>query len=119
MCWSRCSSRPRVRAISKDSRSLLAEDARLVADGGGKVPAASNVIAGPQTASRASSSVVAPKGLPEETTLRFGAVNDLPGVIALLAHGNVETVAFEIEDGCIRTIYSVRNPDKLRHLTSA
>ena len=59
------------------------------------------------------------QGVPADTTLRFGTVNDLRGVIAFSPDGNVETVPFEIEDGRIRTIYSVRNPDKLRHLSRA
>jgi len=99
-------------------RSLLAEDARLVTDGGGKVQAALNVIVGADRIARFIVAVT-PKGVPADTTLRFGAVNDLPGVIAFSPDGHVETVAFEIDDGRIRTIYSVRNPDKLRHLSRA
>ena len=98
--------------------SMLAEDARLVADGGGKVQAALNVIQGSNRIARFIIGV-GPKGLSEGTTLRFGPVNDLPGLIAHSPDGYVQTVAFEIEDNRIRTIYSVRNPDKLRHLTPA
>jgi RNA polymerase sigma-70 factor (ECF subfamily) len=98
--------------------SILAEDARLVADGGGKVQAALNVIEGADDIARFIMRVGA-KGLPEGTTLRFGPVNGLPGVIAYSPDGNVQTVAFEFEDNRIRTIYSVRNPDKLKHLPSA
>jgi RNA polymerase sigma-70 factor, ECF subfamily len=49
--------------------------------------------------------------------LRFGPVNGLPGLIAYSPDGSVQTVAFEIVDVRVRTIYSVRNPDKLKHLT--
>ena len=98
--------------------SILAEDARLVADGGGKVQAALNVIEGADHIARFIIRVGA-KGLPEGTTLRFGPVNGLPGVIAYSPDGSVQTVAFEFEDNRIRTIYSVRNPDKLKHLPSA
>ena len=98
--------------------SMLAEDARLVADGGGKVQAALNVIDGANRVARFIIGVTT-KGLSEGTTLRFGAVNGLPGLIAYSPDGYVQTVAFEIEDDRIRRIYSVRNPDKLRHLTSA
>ena len=87
-------------------------------DGGGKVQAALNVIVGADRIARFIVGVT-PKGLPEGTTARFGAINDLPGLIAVTPAGSVETVAFEIEDGRIRTIYSVRNPDKLRHLSRA
>ena len=98
--------------------SMLAKDARLVADGGGKVQAALNVIDGANRIARFIIGVRA-KGFSEGTTLRFGLVNGLPGLIAYSTDGSVETVAFEIEDDRIRTIYSVRNPDKLKHLTSA
>ena len=97
--------------------SILAADARLVADGGGKVQAALNVIEGADRISRFIVGV-APKGL-EGTTIRFQSVNGLPGLVGHSPDGSVQTVAFEIEDDRIRTIYSVRNPDKLRHLTSA
>lgn len=94
--------------------SMLAEDARLVADGGGKVQAALNVIHGADRIARFVIGV-GPKGL-SGTTLRFGPVNGLPGLIAYSPDGYVQTVAFEIEDHRIRTIYSMRNPDKLTHL---
>ena len=97
--------------------SMLAEDARLVADGGGKVQAALNVIEGANRISRFIIGV-GPRGL-EGTTLRFRPVNGLPGLIAYSPDGYVQSVAFEIEGDRIRTIYSVRNPDKLRHLTPA
>ena len=31
----------------------------------------------------------------------------------------MQTAAFEIEDGVIRALYVVRNPDKLRHLAAS
>jgi len=49
---------------------------------------------------------------------RFAVINGLPGVIVDAPEGAVQTTAFEIEDGMIRAIYVVRNPDKLRHLVS-
>lgn len=98
--------------------SMLADDARLVADGGGKVQAALNVIEGADRVARFLASVGA-KGLSDETSLRFESVNGLPGLIVYSPDGYVQTVAFEIEGNRIRTIYSVRNPDKLRHLPSA
>ena len=97
---------------------MLAEDARFVSDGGGKVQAALNVINGADRVTRFIVGVTK-KGLAEVSRLRFGPVNGLPGLIAYSTDGSVQTVAFEIEDDRIRTIYTVRNPDKLRHLTSA
>jgi RNA polymerase sigma-70 factor, ECF subfamily len=98
--------------------SMLAEDARLVADGGGKVQAALNVIDGADRIARLIIGVRT-KGLLEGTMLRFGRVNGLPGLIMYSPDGSAQTVAFEIEDNRIRTIYSVHNPDKLKHLTRA
>jgi RNA polymerase sigma-70 factor (ECF subfamily) len=97
---------------------LLAEEARLVTDGGGKVPATLNVIDGSDRVARFIIGV-STKGLAEVTTLRFGPVNGLPGLILHSTDGSVQTIAFEIEDDRIRTIYSLRNPDRLRHLASA
>ena len=60
--------------------NMLAADARLVADGGGKVQAALNVIEGAERISRFIVGV-APRGL-EGTTLRFHPVNGLPGLVS-------------------------------------
>jgi RNA polymerase sigma-70 factor, ECF subfamily len=100
---------------------LLASDARVVTDGGGKVRAALNVIEG---ADRVAQFLVeATRKRPgawwrEDFTLRFGAVNGLPGVIVDAPEGPVQTTAFEIEGDVIRALYVVRNPDKLRHLAA-
>jgi RNA polymerase sigma-70 factor, ECF subfamily len=55
----------------------------------------------------------------DDFTLRFAAINGLPGVIVDAPEGPVQTAAFEIEGDVIRALYVVRNPDKLRHLASA
>ena len=97
--------------------NMLAADARLVADGGGKVQAALNVIEGAERISRFIVGV-APRVGRHDVTLPPRQWAAGPGR-ACSPDGSVQTVAFEIEDDRIRTIYSVRNPDKLRHLTSA
>ena len=38
------------------------------------------------------------------------------GVVTEEADGQLSTTAFDVEDGKITAIYSMRNPDKLRHL---
>ena len=43
-------------------------------------------------------------------------LNGLPGFVFHTPEGT-ETVAFEIAGGTIVAIYSVRNPDKVRHLS--
>ena len=50
---------------------------------------------------------------------RSAMVNGLPGMIFEGRAGVIQTVALEIEDDLVRTIYVVRNPDKLKHLARA
>jgi RNA polymerase sigma-70 factor, ECF subfamily len=98
-------------------RGLLAADARVVTDGGGKVPAALNVIEGADRAARFIVGAVR-KGLPEGSIIRAAAINGLPGLVAYAPNGAVQTVAFEIVDERIRGIYTVGNPEKLSHVVS-
>ena len=96
---------------------MLASDVRVVTDGGGKAAAALNVLDG---ADRAASFLIgaARKGWRDDFTLRFAAINGLPGAIVDSPDGPVQTAAFEFEGGVIRALYVVRNTDKLRHLSS-
>ena len=96
---------------------LLAGDAKLVTDGGGKVAAALNVIDGAERVAAFLAGVVR-KGWTEDTTVRFETINDLPGLIVSGPNGLFQTNAFEIEGDVVKAIYIVRNPDKLRHLVS-
>jgi RNA polymerase sigma-70 factor (ECF subfamily) len=94
---------------------LLASDVRVVTDGGGKAAAALNVLDGADRVARFLVGA-ARKGWREDFTLRFATINGLPGVIVDAPDGAVQTAAFDIEEGVIRALYIVRNPDKLRHL---
>jgi RNA polymerase sigma-70 factor, ECF subfamily len=96
---------------------LLARDVRVVTDGGGKVAAALNVLEGADRAARFLVGA-ARKGWRDDFTLRFATINNLPGVIVDAPEGPVQTAAFEIDDDRIHAVYVVRNPDKLRHLSS-
>lgn len=96
---------------------LLASDAKLVTDGGGKVTAALNVIEGADRVAAFLVGVVR-KGWTDDVTLRFDVINGLPGLMLSDSHGLVQTTAFEIEDDIVTAIYVVRNPDKLKHLAS-
>jgi RNA polymerase sigma-70 factor (ECF subfamily) len=101
---------------------LLASDVRVVTDGGGKVPSALEVIDGAERAARFL--VEAARTRPgawwrDDFRIRFATVNGLPGVVIDAPEGVVQTAAFEIEDGVVRALYVVRNPDKLRHLAGA
>jgi RNA polymerase sigma-70 factor, ECF subfamily len=47
---------------------------------------------------------------------RLVEINGQPGIIQCL-HGNIHSaIALEIVDGCIQSIYSVRNPEKLKQI---
>jgi len=96
---------------------MLANDAKMVTDGGGKVAAALNVIEGADRVAAFVSGVVR-KGWTDDWSVRFDTVNGLPGLLVSGPGGLVQTNAFEIEEGVIKAIYVVRNPDKLRHLAS-
>ena len=97
---------------------MLARDARIVSDGGGKVPAALNVIEGADRCAAFLAGVVR-KGFTAEMSVHFKMINDLPGFILTGPDGLVQTNAFEIEDGVVTAIYVVRNPDKLRYLATS
>lgn len=96
---------------------LLASDAKVVTDGGGKVAAALNIIEG---GGRSAAFLIGAtrKGWREDYSLRFDTINGLPGIVIEAPTGVVQTNGFEIEDGLVRAIYIVRNPDKLRHLSA-
>src|SRR5262249_28561414 len=101
---------------------LLASDARVVTDGGGKVRAALNVIKGADRVARFLVDASRPhpgQWWRQDFTVRFATINGLPGVIVDPPEGPVQTAVFEIEGDVIRALYVVRNPDKLRHLAAA
>ena len=98
---------------------LLAADVRIVTDGGGKVRAALEVVEGADRAARFLVEATRKRDdawWRDEFRIRVAAVNGLPGIIVDSPQGPVQTAAFEIEDGVVRALYVVRNPDKLRHL---
>jgi RNA polymerase sigma-70 factor (ECF subfamily) len=101
---------------------LLADDARVVTDGGGKVRSALNPVEGADRVARFLVDVTRKRPdawWREDFTTRFGMINGLPGVVVESPEGPVQTTAFEIEAGRVRALYIVRNPDKLRHLAPA
>ena len=96
--------------------SLLAEDAVLLTDGGGKRTAALNPIFGREKIMRFAIGIMKKGAYPEGTRFEPMRINGLPGLV-ITDPEDVQTAAFEIgEDGLLTTIYMVRNPDKLRHL---
>jgi RNA polymerase sigma factor (sigma-70 family) len=98
--------------------ALLAEDVVVHSDGGGRVPAAINVIHGADRVLRLFVGLVRKFDHPP-VLLRTLTIDGLPGLVALDGNGVLQTTALEIADGRITAIYAVRNPDKLRHVAAA
>jgi RNA polymerase sigma-70 factor (ECF subfamily) len=95
---------------------LLAEGAVLHTDGGGKRLAALNPIFGRDKIIRFLVATTAKAEGLAAVAIRPAQVNGLPGFIATWPDGSIQTAALEIAGGVITAIYSVVNPDKLRHL---
>lgn len=98
--------------------SVLAEDAVLVSDGGGKRKAALRPLVGRDDVVQLLSRLAWRAGGEQVWPLSFRAVriNGYPGVILEQDDGPM-TIAFQPgEDGRLAAVYLVRNPDKLAHL---
>jgi RNA polymerase sigma-70 factor (ECF subfamily) len=96
---------------------LLADDAVLYADGGGKRPASLTPIHGRENILQLFARVVAERGYFERDQLERASINGMPGFIMRTGDG-IQTTAFETDGDRIVALYTVRNPDKLRHLVS-
>ena len=92
--------------------SLLADDAVMYSDGGGKAIAALAPVRGANRVARFFLGVLrkSPAGL----EFRRVRVNGRPGVMALLEGQVVNVLTFDIAEGRIVTCFVVRNPEKLR-----
>jgi RNA polymerase sigma-70 factor, ECF subfamily len=98
--------------------ACLAEDAVLYSDGGGRLTAALKPIYGRAKILRFIGGIMAKRGLPAPADLVPATLNGLPGFLLRMPEG-VETIALQIDGDAIAAIYTVRNPDKLRHLQPA
>ena len=97
-------------------RELLAADASLVGDSGGKAPALARSIIGADRVARVLASVF-PWLVSIHVTLEPREVNGQPGAIFRDRDGKVlYAVTLDVLDGRIQTIRSVSNPDKLGHV---
>jgi RNA polymerase sigma-70 factor (ECF subfamily) len=97
--------------------SLLAEDATVVGDGGGKAPARATPLHG---AAKVARFMLGLGRLAVRDDLRVepAQVNGQPGALVRDAAGKVITaMSVDVSDGRIAAIRSVVNPDKLAHLT--
>ncbi|MBL8769960.1 MAG: RNA polymerase sigma factor SigJ [Phenylobacterium sp.] len=100
-------------------RELLAEDAILVSDGGGKRTAALRVLVGRDDVIGLIQGIVWRHGDLGVRRVEPVRINGLPGLLIEVSDGP-ETFALEpSDDGRIAAVYIMRNPEKLRHLGGA
>jgi RNA polymerase sigma-70 factor, ECF subfamily len=95
---------------------VLAADAVMYADGGGRAPATAAPVHGRRQVARF---LLGLGRLARQTgmRLRAAAINGQPGALALDPDGRlVGAVCLDIADGQVQTVRSIVNPDKLRHL---
>ena len=95
---------------------LLAEDAVMYGDGGGKAPAVAEPLHGALRVARFLLGL-ARQAKQLGIELRPAEVNGQPGAVAYDGGGGVLSVlCLDIADGRVQTVHSIVNPDKLRHL---
>jgi RNA polymerase sigma-70 factor, ECF subfamily len=97
-------------------QQLLAADAQLAGDGGGKAPTLARTVIGAEKVARVLASVF-PWLVRIDVTLEPREVNGQPGAIFRDRDNKVlGTWTLDVIDGQIQTIRSVSNPDKLGHV---
>lgn len=94
--------------------ALLAEDATLYSDGGGKVQAARRPVMGAERIAHFLVGVMAK--VPAEWQGRFEPINGRTGLLGLLQGQLFGVTTFEVRAGKIQQIFLVLNPDKLAAL---
>jgi len=99
--------------------SLLAEEAVLYSDGGGRRPTALNPILGRDRIVRFLAGIA--QHDPAVAGFRYepAPINGRPGLLVHEPAGTTFAIGFGVRDGQIAAIYMVLNPDKLAHLQRA
>lgn len=96
--------------------ALLAEDAVLVSDGGGKRKAALRVFVGRDDVMSLFKGLRWRGGALHPNSLELCWINGAPGVVMHLDDGPAAVALEPDADGRIAAVYMIRNPDKLTHL---
>jgi RNA polymerase sigma-70 factor (ECF subfamily) len=94
---------------------LLADDAVLYSDSGGKRYVAHQPIRGRDNILKRLGGAASKRGFPRPDQIERAHINGMPGFIIRTAE-SIETIALEIEGERIAALYVVANPDKLKHL---
>jgi RNA polymerase sigma-70 factor (ECF subfamily) len=95
---------------------LLAEQAVLYGDGGGKVPSISSPLTGRGTIVKVLLGFY--RTAPPETRVEIFEINGAPGLLVWQGEALLAVITFEMADGQIQSIYNVINPDKFAYLTT-
>ncbi|MFU1479463.1 RNA polymerase sigma factor SigJ, partial [Roseovarius sp. C7] len=95
--------------------ALFADDIEVHTDGGGKVPAALNVLKGPRNAARLFAGLARKRCSPVGPCPPLRWVNGSPGFVSVES-GILQATALSIRSGRIRAVWIVRNPEKLKHI---
>lgn len=92
-------------------KALLADEATLLADGGGKIKSYPRMVVG---AGKVAGSFWAVENMfPGQVSYRMARINGRPGLLRYV-DGKIESAqSFEFSAGRIAAVYIVRNPDKL------
>jgi RNA polymerase sigma-70 factor, ECF subfamily len=98
---------------------LLAEDAILYADGGGKRNAPLHPIRGSDKIIRFFTGIARKGRLEPLAAIHRVALNGRPGFVFIHDDGTVQTLTMEIHERRIAAIYAVRNPEKLVHIAQS
>ena len=98
-------------------RAVLADDVVMHADGGGKASANLNPVYGLEKAIRLVQGVLRKFPPPPGSSGRLARINGQPGAVLIGPDGAViQTTVLELRDGRICAAYTVRNPQKLKHI---
>jgi RNA polymerase sigma-70 factor (ECF subfamily) len=98
--------------------AVLAADAVLYSDGGGKRAAALNPIQGRDNIVRFFEGLARQGNLPPPGAVHRIRLGGLPGLVVVGPDGAIDTLmTVDIRDGRVAAIYAVRNPDKLAHVS--
>lgn len=96
---------------------MLTEDVTFTSDGGGNVPAMTVPVIGRERVSRLLFGLKE-KGWRDITRIETVALNGLPGLVTFNAAGVQDAMAFQFSQGRIAAMYVMRNPEKLRAVSS-
>jgi RNA polymerase sigma-70 factor (ECF subfamily) len=97
-------------------KQILAQDAVLYSDGGGKRAAALNPIYGADRIVRFFAGVARKNPALAAIRARPALVNGMAGFVMREDDGSIDTMAIDHRDGRIVAVYMTRNPEKLRHV---